>query len=201
MQTFEAIESRRSIKHFDPQHEFSDQEIKKLMGATLLSPTSFNIQNWRFVVVRNKEKRQQIFEASYYQAQVKDASLLVVLCADLKAHEKQPERYWRNAPQEVQNKLIPMITGFYGNNDSLQRDEAMRSTGIAAQTLMLAAKDMGYDSCPMVGFDSKKVAEIISLPEDHVISMFIVVGKATQPARERGGQLDYSDVIFEDQIT
>ena len=201
MQTFEAIESRRSIKHFDPQHEFSEQEIEKLMGATLLSPTSFNIQNWRFVVVRNKEKRQQIFEASYYQAQVKDASLLVVLCADLKAHEKQPERYWRNAPQEVQSKLVPMITGFYGNNDNLQRDEAMRSTGIAAQTLMLAAKDMGYDSCPMVGFDSTKVAEIISLPEDHVISMFIVVGKATQPARERGGQLDYSDVIFEDQIS
>ena len=76
MQTFEAIESRRSIKHFDPKHEFSEQEIKKLMGATLLSPTSFNIQNWRFVVVRNKEKRQQIFEASYYQAQVKDASSL-----------------------------------------------------------------------------------------------------------------------------
>ena len=201
MQTFEAIESRRSIKHFDPKHEFSEQEIKKLMGATLLSPTSFNIQNWRFVVVRNKEKRQQIFEASYYQAQVKDASLLIVLCADLKAHEKQPERYWRNAPQEVQSKLVPMITGFYGNNDNLQRDEAMRSTGIAAQTLMLAAKDMGYDSCPMVGFDSTKVAEIISLPEDHVISMFIVVGKATQPARERGGQLDYSDVIFEDQIS
>ena len=200
MQTFEAIESRRSIKHFDPQHTFSDEEIKKLMEATLLSPTSFNIQNWRFVVVKNKEKRQQIFEASYYQSQVKDASLLVVLCADLKAHEKQPERYWRNAPQEVQNKLVPMITGFYGNNETLQRDEAMRSTGIAAQTLMLAAKSLGYDSCPMVGFDATKVAEIISLPEDHIISMFIVIGKATQPARERGGQLAYEQVIFEDQL-
>ena len=201
MQTFEAIESRRSIKHFDPNHEMSNAEIKKLMEATLLSPTSFNIQNWRFVVVKDQVKRQEIFEASYYQAQVKDASMLVVLCADLKAHERQPERYWRNAPQEVQDKLIPMITGFYGKNQELQRDEAMRSTGIAAQTLMLAAKDMGYDSCPMVGFDSNKVAKIIALPEDHVISMFIVVGKATQPARERGGQLDYTEVIFEDHMT
>ena len=113
MQTFEAIESRRSIKHFDPKHEMSDAEIKKLMEATLLSPTSFNIQKWRFVVVKDQAKRQEIFEASYYQAQVKDASMLVVLCADLKAHERQPERYWRNAPQEVQDKLIPMITGFY----------------------------------------------------------------------------------------
>ncbi len=200
MQTFEAIESRRSIKHFDPTHNMSDAEIKKLMEATLLSPTSFNIQNWRFVIVNDRAKRQKIFEASYHQAQVKDASMLVVLCADLRAHEKKPERYWRNAPQEVQDKLIPMIVGFYGKNKELQRDEAMRSTGIAAQTLMLAAKDMGYDSCPMVGFDSNKVAKIIALPEDHVISMFIVIGKATQPARERGGQIDYSEVIFKDRL-
>lgn len=200
MRTFEAIASRRSIKHFDANHSMSENEIKELMEATLLSPTSFNIQNWRFVVVKDPNKRQQIFEASYYQAQVKDASLLVVLCADLKAHEREPERYWQNAPAEVRDKLVPMIQGFYGNNEVLQRDEAMRSTGIAAQTLMLAAKSMGYDSCPMVGFDSSKVADIIALPADHVISMFIVVGKATQPARERGGQLAYNEVIFEDQL-
>ena len=56
-----------------------------------------------------------------------------------------------------------MIPSFYGKNEQLQRDEAMRSVGIAAQTLMLAAKDMGYDSCPMIGFDPVKVSEIINL--------------------------------------
>jgi nitroreductase len=72
----------------------------------------------------------------------------------------------------------------------------MRSTGIAAQTLMLAAKAMGYDSCPMVGFDPKKVAEIIKLPEDHIISMLLPIGKAKEAARERAGQLPLSEVVI-----
>ena len=78
-----------------------------------------------------------------------------------------------------------MIAPFYSENPDLQRDEAMRSVGIAGQTLMLAAKAMGYDSCPMIGFDPARVAEIIKLPKDHVIGMIVVVGKALKPANER----------------
>ena len=66
--------------------------------------------------------------------------------------------------------------------------------------LMLVAKDMGYDSNPMIGFDSEKVAEIINLPEDHVISMFLVIGKQIKPAMPRGGQLSLDEVIFKDKF-
>ena len=72
----------------------------------------------------------------------------------------------------------------------------MRSGGIAAQTIMLAAKSMGYDSNPMIGFDPEKVAELINLPEDHVITMMIVVGKQVKPAMPRGGQLPLDKVVF-----
>jgi nitroreductase len=61
---------------------------------------------------------------------------------------------------------------------------------------MLSAKAMGYDSCPMIGFDPKKVAEIIDLPEQHLIGMMLTVGKAIQPANQRGGQLPYEEVVF-----
>ena len=77
----------------------------------------------------------------------------------------------------------------------MQRDEAMRSVGIVAQTIMLAAKSMGYDSCPMIGFDGDKVSEIINLPEDHVVCMMLVVGKATKPAWPKPGQLPLDDVL------
>ena len=90
---------------------------------------------------------------------------------------------------------------FYEGKDELQRDEAMRSCGIASQTIMLAAKSMGYDSNPMIGFDQDKVAEIIKLPENHVISMMIVIGKQTQPAMPRGGQLPLNKVIFTDKFS
>jgi nitroreductase len=67
--------------------------------------------------------------------------------------------------------------------------------GIVAQTLMLAAKSLGYDSCPMDGFDFEKVAQIISLPDDHVIAMFVAIGKGTKEAWPRPGQLSLNDVL------
>jgi len=95
---------------------------------------------------------------------------------------------------------VPMIDSFYEGKEQLQRDEAMRSCGIAAQTIMLAAKTMGYDSCPMIGFDPQKVAQIISLPDDHVVAMLLVVGKSLKPARPRGGQLPLEEVVVYDRF-
>lgn len=196
MDTIEAIEQRRSVKYFDPKHEMSQQEIDKLMALAKLSPTAFNQQNYRFVLVKDKKLRKQIREAAHDQAQVTDASLLIVICADTRAWEKQPLRYWQNAPADIQNYMETAIDGYYRENDQGQRDEAMRSAGIAAQTIMLAAKAMGYDTCPMDGFDFDKVGEIINLPDDHVISMFVVVGKALQAARPRPTQLPMDEVVL-----
>ena len=200
MNTFDAIRERRSVKHYDSNHKLSDEEIEQLMSLAVLSPTSFNIQNWRFVLVKNPEIRKKIRSAAWDQAQVTDASLLLVICADLKSWKKNPEQYWKNAPKEAQDFLVPAMGPFYEGKDQLQRDEAMRSCGIAAQTLMLTAKSMGYDSNPMIGFDPEKVAEIINLPDDHVISMIMVIGKQIQPAMPRGGQLPLSDVVFADSF-
>ena len=197
MDTLTAIKERRSVKHYDPSYKMSEDHIKALLEAALLSPTSFNMQNWRFVVVSDTEKKDALRAASWNQAQVSEASITILLCADLNAHE-DAERYWAQAPQAVQDVLVPMIATFYEKNTQLQRDEAMRSIGIAAQTLMLAAKSLGYDSCPMIGFDSSKVAEIISLPEDHLIGMMLTIGKSLKDANIRSGQLPYEQVVFRD---
>ena len=166
------------------------------MSLAVLSPTSFNMQNWRFVLVKDPEIRKKIRSASWDQAQVTDSSLLLVLCADLKSWKKNPAQYWKDAPKEARDFLVPAMGMFYEGKDELQRDEAMRSCGIAAQTIMITAKAMGYDSNPMIGFDPEKVAELINLPEDHVITMMIVVGKQVKPAMPRGGQLPLDKVVF-----
>lgn len=200
MDTLSAIEQRRSIKHYDVSHRMTDDEVHQLLSLAMLSPTAFNIQNWRFVVVRDPELRRQIRAVAWDQAQVTDASLLIVLCADLKAWERDPARYWRNAPEPVRDFLVPAIGQYYSGREQVQRDEAMRSCGIAAQTIMLAAKAMGYDSCPMDGFDFDAVSKLINLPSDHVISMMIAVGKAMQGPWPRGGQLAYEEVVITDRF-
>lgn len=198
MQTFEAITSRRAVKHFDPEHVLTADEERELLSLAVLSPTAFNIQNWRFVVVKDKALRAQIRAAAWDQAQVTDSSLLVIMCADLKAWEKEPERYWANTDQGTRDILLPAIDNYYRGKEQTQRDEAMRSCGMAAQTLMLTAKSMGYDSCPMDGFDFDAVGKLIKLPEYHVISMFVAIGKATKEAHPRGGQLPLTDVVITD---
>ena len=201
MDTFDAIRERRSVKHYDPNHILSDSEIDQLLSLAILSPTSFNMQNWRFVLVKDPEIRKKIRSAAWDQAQITDSSLLVVVCADLKAWKKNPEQYWKNAPKEAQDFLISAMGPFYEGKDELQRDEAMRSCGIVAQTIMLAAKSMGYDTNPMIGFDPEQVADIINLPHDHVISMLIAIGKQIKSAMPRGGQLPLSDVVFIDKFS
>jgi nitroreductase len=136
METFEAIGSRRAVKHYDPNHKFTPEEEIKLLSATLLSPTAFNIQQWHFFVLRDMEIRKQIRAVAWDQAQVTKAS-------------------------------------------------------------MLAARDMGYDSCPMDGFDYEAVAKIINLPPDYVISFMIAIGKSTKEAWPRPGQLSYDQVVLE----
>lgn len=196
MNVSQAILERRSVKAYDPQHKMTEEEINKLMSLAMLSPTAFNIQNWRFVVVTDPTLRKEIRAVSWDQAQVEDASLLIVLTADLHAWNKQPERYWVNAPKPVQDYLVPAIGQYYSGKDQVQRDEAMRSCGMAAMTIMLAAKEMGYDTCPMDGFDFDAVAKLLNLPDDHTPVMFVVVGKALKEAQPRGGQLKMDEVVI-----
>lgn len=194
------ITSRRSVKQFDPEHEMSPAEIEKLMSLALLSPTAFNIQHWRFVLVREPELRAAIRAASWMQPQISDASLFVVVCADTDAWRKSPDRYWRNAPDDVREGVLEAIHEYYEGREQVQRDEAIRSCGMAAQTLMLAAKSMGYDSCPMDLSDFEEVGRLINLPEDHLIALFVAIGKGVREPWPRAGQLSLGEVVVTDRF-
>lgn len=195
-----AIESRRATRKFDPSHIIGEDEIQELMSLSLLSPTAFNIQHWRFVLVRDKTLREEIRAVCWMQPQITDASLLVVVCADMKAWQKSPERYWRTAPAERREGLLEGIRQHYEGRERFQVEEAMRSCGIAAQTLMLAARGMGYDTGPMDLGDVDAVSKLINLPEDHVIAMYVAIGKGIEAPYPRGGQLAHDEVVKTDRF-
>jgi nitroreductase len=129
-----------------------------------------------------------------------DASLLVLFTSDTKAWQKNPERYWVNAPKDVAELLVDWMDPFHEGKEWLQRDEAQRSIGLAMQTLMLAAQDMGYESCPMIGFDDEQVAKLINLPEDHVMGPMVAIGKGIQDPWPKPGQLSLEEVVFENSF-
>ncbi len=150
------------------------------------------------MIVRDPTLRAKIRkEHGNDQAQMTDASLLVILTADLHAWKKDPARYWRNAPQEVADLLVGWMGPFHEGRAWLQRDEAQRSIGMALQTLMLAARAMGYESCPMIGFDIEAVGKLIKLPEDHVMGPMVAIGKGTKDPWPKPGQLPLDELVFE----
>ncbi|MDT3707881.1 MAG: nitroreductase family protein [Thiobacillus sp.] len=200
MNVITAIETRRAIKQFDAGHKMTEREIEALLSLALLSPTAFNLQHWRFVLLQSPELRDAIRAVSWMQPQITDASLVVVICADLRAWEKDPGRYWSAAPDDVREGAVAAIDEYYRGRPQTQRDEAMRSCGIAAQTLMLAAKEMGYDSCPMDLSDFDEVAKLIRLPEDHVVAMFVAIGKRVREPWPRAGQLPMAEVVRVDHF-
>jgi len=129
-----------------------------------------------------------------------DASLLVLFTAEMQAWKKNAERYWTNAPQEVSDLLVGWMGPFHEGPEWLQRDEAQRSIGLAIQTLMLAAQELGYQSCPMIRFDNEKVAELINLPDDHVMGAMVAIGKGTQDPWPKPGQLPLDEVVIENRF-
>jgi nitroreductase len=201
MNTIEAIYKRRAVKAFDAAHKLSADEERTLLEATIQAPTSFNAQHWRMVIFRDSALRAKLRkQLGNDQAQITDASLLIFFTADVKAWAKNPERYWANAPDDVADLLVNWMGPFHEGREWLQRDEAQRSIGIAMQTLMLAAQDMGYQSCPMVGFEIEQVAELIKLPEDYVMGPMVAIGKGSKEPLPKPGQLPLNELVVEDSF-
>ena len=98
MNTIDAVYRRRAVKQFYNTHNLTEAEERKLLEATIQAPTSFNIQHWRFVILRDPELRARIRrEFGNDQAQMTDASLLVLFTADLKAWQKYKRSTMKNA--------------------------------------------------------------------------------------------------------
>ena len=127
MQFEELVTTRRSVKTYDPKHSIGDDELSALFEKVALSPSSFNLQFWRFVVVRDAETRAKLREASWNQEHVGTCSAVIVVAGKLTAYKDAAEIF-AESPENVREALLPTIAGFYENNPQAQREEAIRST-------------------------------------------------------------------------
>ncbi len=196
----DAIQSRRAIKAYDPDFQLSREEKDELLRLALHAPSAFNLQHVRLVEVSDPALRAQIREVGWNQAQMTEASMLVVVCAKLDSWEADARRVWEGAPEQVQDYMAGAIDNYYRGKPQVQRDETMRSCGLLAQTLMLAARGKGLDSCPMDGFDFDAVARLINLPANHVIGLMVAVGKRAVEPKPRVGKLPFDELVLRDRF-
>lgn len=194
MELSEVVKNRRSVKVYEPGREISDADLKSLFEEVTLAPSSFNLQHWMFIAVRDPEVKAQLKQAAWGQQQVEDCSVVFVACGKPGAYQDAPEIY-AEAPQEIQDKVLPMIQNFYGENAQLQRDEAIRSASLASMTLMYLATSRGWDTCPMIGFDSSAVSRLLKLTPNHVPVMMIALGYRKEDPRPRPYRRPVSEVV------
>ncbi|MHC4409782.1 MAG: nitroreductase family protein, partial [Planctomycetota bacterium] len=141
MDLADAIRERRSTKSYSDQ-PVDDATLRRLFELVSKSPSSFNLQHTRFVLVRDAGRRAELMAASWGQPHVGAAPVDVIVCAKLSAHaDAAPSQ--AHAPDDVAAKVVALIEQIYANNPQLQRDEAIRSASLASMTLMLAAQAEG----------------------------------------------------------
>lgn len=196
MNVFEALETRRSIRKFQSNEAIPQGDFDALLNAARLTASSFNIQHTRIVRVSDPALRMRIQDAAWGQEQVGGAQELLLFCADTQAWNKQPERYWRNVDTDKQTYIVNLLKEFYRDQPQRQHDEAIRSSALAAQSVMLACKSLGYDSNPMVGFDADAIAKLIHLPSDHIICLMLALGKAAETPHARGGAIELDELLI-----
>ncbi len=194
MKFSEIVQSRRSVKQYDPDHVISDAVLKEIFEEVRLSPSSFNLQHSIFICVQDEETQKKLCEAAWNQQQVKDCSAAIVVCGRLDAFE-DAGAMWQTSPQEVQDFMIPNAMNFYEGKDQICRDEAIRSASLAAMTLMYSARARGYDTGPMIGFDPVAVSRIVELPTDCIPVMLVVLGMAKGEPKPRPYRRPVSEVV------
>lgn len=179
-----AIEERRTTVLFDPSRTISDEEITELVRLATKAPTSFNLQNWRFIAVRTPEAKARLRAIAWDQAKITESSVTFIVCGQLADEHTLVDRL---APT-VQAGIMQaqMVDGWVAGARSLyheqpwrQRDEAVRTATLGAATLIFAAHAMELGAGPMIGFDQEAVAGEFGLAADEIPVMLLSVGYGT----------------------
>lgn len=178
-----AIQERRTTNLFDPTGSLGDEKLAELVALATKAPTSFNLQNWRFIAVRSPQAKARLRKIAWDQAKITDAAATFIVCGRLADHTDIPARLGPT----VESGIMPadMVPGWEAGAKSLyfgqpqrQRDEAIRTAALGAMTLIFAAHAMGLGSAPMIGFDAEAVAREFELADTEVPVMLLAVGNA-----------------------
>ncbi|GGD76738.1 nitroreductase family protein [Paenibacillus nasutitermitis] len=187
LSTEEVIRQRHSVRQFKRDVTIPESVLNEILELAAAAPSSWNLQQWRFLVIREQAQKDIVMPIAYGQKQVSDASVVVIILGDLQANLTGQEVYDQKVAagevtQQIRDNLIGQIDGAY-QNPQIARDEANKNAGLVSMQLMLAAKAKGYDSVPMGGFDAAKLVETLNIPSRYFPVMMIPIGEAAAPGR------------------
>jgi len=205
----QAIQERRATPSFEdvPIH---DADLEKIVRAGLQAPSGYNLQPWRFVVVRDAEQKKKLRAAAFGQPKVGQASVVIVACGDplgwkdgdLDEMLRISAQHGFNDPAE-QEKIRKTVTGFLGGPAGKAAGIeptfdlwANRQTMIAFTTMMWAAETMGYDTAPMEGFMEDQVKALLKIPARVRVVALLAIGRLKGKDKPYAGRFEPARSVF-----
>lgn len=189
----DVLTGRHSVRRFDPNVKISRVEIKEMLEETITAPSACNLQAWKFVVVDTDEGRKKLHQyfMPFNFPQVDKSSAVVLFFGNTLAFKKysklwhsmyEAKKVTKEAMESALNTFMPLYEK--APREMLVAD-SMVDTSLAAMQFMLVAREHGYDTNAMAGYDSSKAAEIMGLdPKQYVPVMAIAIGKHDPQAED-----------------
>ncbi|UKS23991.1 nitroreductase family protein [Paenibacillus sp. HWE-109] len=189
-EVLKVLEERHSVKQYQTGHQIPKADLDAILTGATLAPSSWNLQHWKLLVIDDQAQKEKLLPIAYGQKQIVESSVVIAVLGDLEANKNAAAAFGPAVeagfmPQAVFDTLVGQIEGAY-QYPQVARDEAIRNGSLAAMQLMLAAKSLGYDTCPMGGYDAGKFVEAFNVPSRYVPVMLISLGLAATPARSAG---------------
>ena len=177
----EAIETRRSVRQYEPE-PIPREDLEEILRLTRLAPSANNIQPWRFVVVESPDLRARLQDAANGQRQVGGAPAVIVLYSDMAdALAAIEETVHPGMPAERRAAVAASLRQRFGAMDHAAREDwGAAQSYIALGFLLLAARAAGYDTSPMLGFDAARVRTLLGLPDHARIPALVAIGRAAE---------------------
>jgi nitroreductase len=196
----ELVRTRRATDAFRSE-PIPREELEQILQAGLEAPSSYNLQPWRFVVVRDQERRRKLRIAAMNQRKVEDAPVVIVACADPLGWREDLEEIIRIGRENdiggdawADRKRRNVIADLSSHpNISMW---VTKQTMIAATTMMWMAEALGYDTGPMEGFDEDKVREVLGVPEHVRVLFLLALGHLQGEDGKYPGRLPPSRTLF-----
>ncbi|HEX4006401.1 MAG TPA: nitroreductase family protein [Acidobacteriaceae bacterium] len=195
-----AIEQRRATPSFDGS-AMPEADLKTILEAGLSAPSGYNLQPWRFVVVRTPEQRRRLRGAAFNQAKVEEASAVIVACGDTDGWRSDLEemiRMGREAgmTENYAEQARANIPEYLGNHPNLTA-WLNRHVMIAVTTMLWTAETLGYDTAPMEGYEAEKVSEVLRLPLSYEVVALLAIGHLRGPDKFNGSRFSMQRTVFD----
>lgn len=182
------MHERKSVRKYKEGVVIPREKLQTLLQNAITAPSSSNMQPWRFIVIENQQVKKELRQISNDQEQVETSSAIIAVLGDLEMYKKAQEIYDVNAAEgymsrEIADLMIKNSLSLYGSLPNEKITSLVHfDAGLISMQIMLLAKEMGYDTVPMGGFDKVKFAEKFSLPKNEIPILLIAIGEAAAPA-------------------